>query len=139
MTLIADSDVDDPIIRALQEVRYDIRRLSEISAPARPDKAVMEAVLKVGKVLVTKDIGLAPQAYQYAQMGLTVVQPRWKNHPPECWQQMVEIILRDGKQWEEIAGRQPSVISVTYRRGSRARSWGEVPPRIMGALGADGV
>lgn len=132
MTLIADSDVDDPVIRALQEVRYDIKRLRDIGAPVRPDRAVMDAVLNVGNVFVTKDAGIPSQAYyyQFAQNGLTVVLLRWKCPAPRCWQEMVETILMDGKNWEETALRAPHVISVSHRK-SRARPWTTIGAEIV--------
>ncbi len=133
MTLIADADLYDPVIRALKEVRYPILRYDEIGAPIRPDSGLMARVLEFGaRVLVTRDTGVPLQAYafEYAHNGLTVVLMRWKNAQPEAWQEMVASILVHGREWERIANTDPSVITVN-RRGYRSRSWSSVP----GSLG----
>ncbi len=43
---------------------------------------------------------------------------------------MVEIILRDAHIWEEAASKEPSIISVSYKRGSRVRPWSTIPQLI---------
>ncbi len=97
MTLVADANVPDPIIRALQAIGFDIKRLSELGSPAMPDREAMKAAVDVGGILLTADMGIPSQAYlfEYAKAGLTVVLLRWKTSTPEDWQQIVETVLRD--------------------------------------------
>jgi hypothetical protein len=132
VTLVADADVPIPVIQALKAVRYNIIRYSEIGLPT-PDRALMEALLNVGGILVTRDTGIPSQAYlyEYGLHGLTVVVLRWKQHRAKDWQEMVEAILRYGESWEAIAKEQPSLISVS-RSGSRARPWHTLPPEVGG-------
>ncbi len=80
MTLVADGDVQDQIVQALQAVKYDIVTYDQLGLPIRPDKLLMERILSLGGVLVTRDTGIPSQAYlyQFAQYGLTVVVLRWK-------------------------------------------------------------
>jgi hypothetical protein len=130
---VADADLPEPVVKALQILQYGILRYSEIGAPVRPDSELMYAVLKHGGVLVTRDTGIPSQTYlfEYAQNGLTVVVLRWKESTPRDWQEMAGAILRDGERWEQIAVEIPSVISVSRSR-SRARAWQDVPTSIIG-------
>ncbi len=77
---------------------------------------------------MTLDAGIPSQAYleRFADNGLTVVLLRWKKSGSKDWQEMLETILKDGKKWEEIAEKDPSVISVSYGR-MRVRSWKDMP------------
>ena len=129
MTLVADADIPEPVIRSLQILKYDIVRYSEIGLPSRPDRALMEALLQSGGILLTRDTGIPSQAYlhQYGIHGLTVVLLRWKQQRARDWQEMVEAILRYGESWERTARETPSLISVS-RSGSRARPWHALPP-----------
>ena len=56
--LVADADVPFPVIRGLKILRYPIATFDEIGAPVRPDKALMENVLRYSRVLVTRDMGI---------------------------------------------------------------------------------
>ena len=129
MTLVADGDVPDPVIRALQEVRYGIVRARELGIPIRPDTALMAGLESPRHVLVTRDTGIPSQAYlfEFGQRGLTVVVLRWKQSRPKDFQEMVMIILRNGESWEHTAADTPSIISVN-RQGSRFRDWTTLPP-----------
>ena len=131
MTLVADADIPDPIIRPLQEVRYDIIRAKDLRLPSRPDRDLMAGILQLGGVLLTLDTGIPSQAYmyEYAHQGLTVVVLRWKTQFPKDWQEMVSAILRDGEKWARIAAETPSIISVTRSR-SRVRPWSTIPPSV---------
>ena len=51
MTLVADGDVQDQIIQALQAVKYDIVTYDQLGLPIRPDKLLMEKILSLGGVL----------------------------------------------------------------------------------------
>ena len=128
MTLVADGDVPDPVIRALQAVQYDIVRPQELGVPLRPDTSLMAGLRPGEHVLVTRDTGIPSQAYlfEFGQRGLTVVVLRWKRQLPKDWQKRVMAVLRDGESWERMAARAPSVISVN-RRGSRPRGWSSLP------------
>ena len=94
----------------------------------------MQACLDNEGILVTLDKGMPSQAYafEYASKGLSVVLLRWKSNKQEAWQQITEIILRDHKLWFEIAQKETSVISVSYKGGSRSRSWSDISPLIKG-------
>lgn len=131
MTLVADADIQDPVIQALQAVKYDIVRYSEVGLPIRPDRALMEALLQSGGILLTGDTGIPSQAYlhEYGIHGLTVVLLRWKQQRAKDWQEMVEAILRYGESWERTAREMPSLISVS-RNGSRERPWHTLPPEL---------
>ena len=132
MTLVADGDLPDQVIASLQTVKYPIMRWHELGLPVRPDSHLMKALLSKGfRVLVTLDTGIPSQAYlyQYAANGLTVVLLRWKRRTPRDWQQMVKAVLTYGDEWETIAMKSPSVISVS-NRSSRARAWTTIPPSI---------
>ena len=126
MSFIADEDVFAPVLEALKSLRFDI-----IPAPARPDRNLLAKTLEMGKVLITRDTGIPSQAYafQYAQNGLTVVLLRWKGSNPKAWQEIVVSILRHSEEWEEIAKKEPSVISVS-RTGYRARAWSSLPEAV---------
>ena len=52
--LVADADVPFPVIRALKILQYPIATFDEIGAPVRPDKALMENVLRYSQVLVAR-------------------------------------------------------------------------------------
>lgn len=132
--LIADADVPDQVIQALQAVRFEIIRAKELGIPIDDDRPLMEGVRERNGVLTTKDTGIPSQAYlyQYAQNGLTVVVLRWKKSRPKDWQEMVLAILRDAELWHQIAAKTPSVISVT-RTGSRPRAWRDIPATIAEA------
>jgi hypothetical protein len=131
MTLVADGDVPDQVIAALQIVKYDIVRYKELSFPVRPDKQLMAKILSIQGIILTRDLGIPSQAYlfEYAQNGLTVVVLRWKQSRPIDYQEMVLAILRDGESWGNTAGTQSSVISVS-RHGSRPRPWSTIPSAI---------
>lgn len=132
MTLIADANVPDPVIQALLAVKFDVKRIKDI-AKTRPDRAVMQACLDVQGVLVTLDQGIPSQAYLYefAKNGLTVVLMRWKKSTHRDWQEMVEVTLKDARKWEEAASKEPVIISVSYKRGSRIRPWSTIPELIV--------
>jgi len=132
VTFIADANVPDPVIQALLAVKFDVKRIKDI-APTRPDRFVMQGCLETGGILITFDQGIPSQAYlyQFAKNGLTVVLLRWKKSTYKDWQQMVEIILRDAHIWEEAARNEPSIISVSYKRGTRIRAWSTIPPLVM--------
>jgi hypothetical protein len=70
VTLVADADIPEPVIRSLQIVKYDIVRYSEIGLPSRPDRALMEALLQSGDMLLTRDTGI-PLKHIYTSMGFT--------------------------------------------------------------------
>ena len=131
MIFITDHLVYDPIVRALLEVRFDVKRINEI-LQTKPDRFVMQACLENDGILITMDRGIPSQAYYYefGQNGLTVVVLRWKTATPTDWQQMVEVILREANKWREAAKLAPSIISVSYKRGSRIRAWSTIPPII---------
>jgi hypothetical protein len=131
VTLVADADVPVPVIQALKAVRYDIIRYSEIDLPSTPDRALMEALLQSGGILLTRDTGIPSQAYlhEYGIHGLTIVLLRWKQQRARDWQEMVEAILRYGESWERTARETPSLISVS-RSGSRGRPWYTLPPEV---------
>lgn len=132
MTLVADADVPDQVIRSLQAVKYPILRLIELGLPLRPDRDVMGGLVSSGnRVLVTRDCGIPSQAYlfQYAARGITVVVLRWKKSDARAFQQMVRAVLTHGEEWERAAAERPCVISVN-NRSSRARPWATIPPSI---------
>ncbi len=131
MTFIADDNVPDPVIQALLAVKFDIKRIKDIVA-TKPDYSVMQSCLEENGILVTFDLGIPSQAYYYefAKNGLTVVLLRWKRSTYRDWQEMVEIILRDAHIWKEAASKESSIISVSYKRGSRVRFWSTIPPLI---------
>lgn len=131
MIFIADDCIYDPIVKALQMIRFDIKRRWDIGVKSS-DPPIIEACLADKNVLITFDLGVPPQAYyhEFGQNGLTIVLLRWKNATHRDWQQIVEVILRDSAQWLEIAVESPSVISVGYKSGSRARTWDKIPPMI---------
>ena len=135
--LIADADVPYPVIQALKILRYPISAFDEIGAPARPDKALMEHVLRYSRVFVTCDTGIPSQAYvaQFPQQGLSVVLLRCKTSTPKDFQEMAMMILRHGEEWEELASHTPSIISVNRNR-SRHRAWSDVPDEIGNTRGA---
>lgn len=135
--LVADADVPFPVIRALKILQYPIATFDEIGAPVRPDKALMEDVLRYSRVLVTRDMGIPSQAYvaQYPAQGLSIALLRWKTSTPKDFQEMTQIILRDGAKWEEHAADTPSIISVG-RNGSRYRAWTDIPDNIRNTSGA---
>ena len=130
MTLIADASVPDPVVRALQAVRFDIRRLDEIAAGDITDRAVAHSVLQSGGILITLDLGRASSAYtsELIENGLTVVSLRWNASTPLDWQRMVDAILRKAESWMRAAGDGPSLINVSHAGGSRPRSG----PRLTG-------
>ncbi|MDP2935240.1 MAG: hypothetical protein Q8O86_01980 [Dehalococcoidia bacterium] len=72
--LIADADVPDQVIQALQAVRFEIIRAKELGIPIDDDRPLMEGVRERNGVLTTKDTGIPSQAYlyQYAQ-----ICPKW--------------------------------------------------------------
>ena len=135
--LIADADVPYPVIQALKILRYPIASFDDIGAPVRPDKALMEHVLRHSRVLVTRDTGIPSQAYvaQFPAQGLSVVLLRWKTSTPRDFQEMAMMIMRHGEEWEELASYTPSIISVN-RRSSRHRAWSDVPDEIGNTRGA---
>ncbi|MXY46004.1 MAG: hypothetical protein F4Y44_03260 [Chloroflexi bacterium] len=135
--LVTDADVPFPVIRALKILQYPIATFDEIGAPVRPDKALMEHVLRYSRVLITRDMGIPSQAYvaQYPDQGLSIALLRWKTSTPKDFQEMAQMILRDGDKWENRASQTPSIISVS-RNGSRYRSWSDVPEGISDTRGA---
>ena len=124
MTFIADASVPDPVVRALQAVRFDIRRLGEIAAGDITDRVVAHSVLQFGGILITLDLGRTPSPYvsELIENGLTVVSLRWSASTPLDWQQMVDAILRKAESWIQAAGGGPSLINVSHAGGSRPRS-----------------
>ena len=139
MSFVADNDIPDPVVRSLQAVEFGIKRIRDISPEAiTKDREVMRTALNTGDILITCDAGVPSQAYFYelATNGLTVVVLRWKERRPKDFQEMVLAILKDSNSWMEIAARAPSVISVN-RRGSRARSWEDIPEDISNAASKD--
>ena len=137
MTLIADASVPDPVVRALQAVRFDIRRLGDIAAGDVTDRAVAHSVLEYGGILLTLDLAPAPTPYvgELIENGLTVVSLRWNAATPLDWQQMVDAILRKADSWLQAAAEGPSLISVSHAGGSRTRSG----PRLTGHPGNPSV
>lgn len=73
--LIADADVPDPVVQALQILGYGIVRYAELNIPVRPDKALLEGVLSHQGVVITKDTGIPSQAYlfEYAQTRMVLL------------------------------------------------------------------
>lgn len=132
MILVADHCIYDPIIQALKKLRFPILSITELQNDI-VDYSVMEACLESDGILVTMDKGIPSQAYafEYASKGLSVVLLRWKSNKQDAWQQITEIILRDGNQWIQIAERETSIISVNYKGGTRARAWAEISPHII--------
>jgi len=133
LKLIADHCVYEPIVLALSNLKFPLISIKEIQSEI-PDYTVMQACLDNDGVLITLDTGMPSQAYafEYAKNGLTVVLLRWKSGNHEAWQQITEVILRDHKLWFEIAQEETSVISVSYKGGSRPRAWAEISPLIIG-------
>lgn len=131
MIFVADDCIFDPIVKSLQILKFDIRRRWDFGIPS-DDPPILEACLIDHNILITFDLGMPPQAYYYefGQNGLTVIQLRWKTNKPKDWQQIVEVILRDSDTWKETAVNEPSVISVSYKGGSRSRAWKDIPPII---------
>ena len=132
MTFIADASVPDPVVRALQAVRFDIRRLGDIAAGDVTDRAVAHSVLEYGGILITLDLAQAPSPYvgELIENGLTVVSLRWNASTPLDWQQMVDAILRKAESWIQAAGDGPTLINVSHAGGSRPRSG----PQLTGQL-----
>ena len=130
MTFIADASVPDPVVRALQAVRFDIRRLSDIVSGDVSDRAAAHSVLEYGGILLTLDLAQSPSPYvgELIENGLTVVSLRWSASTPLDWQQMVDAILRKAESWIQAAGGGPSLINVSHAGGSRPRSG----PRLTG-------
>ena len=130
MTPIADASVPDPVVRALQAVRFDIRRLDDIAERDITDRVVAHSVLQFGGILITLDVGRTPSPYvsELIENGLTVVSLRWSASTPLDWQQMVDAILRKAEGWIQAAGGGPSLINVSHAGGSRPRSG----PRLTG-------
>ncbi len=56
--LVTDADVPFPVVRALKILQYPTATFDEIGAPVRPDKALMEYVLRYSRVLVTREMGI---------------------------------------------------------------------------------
>lgn len=135
--LVADADVPYPVIRALKILQYPIATFDDIDAPVRPDKALMEQVLRHSRVLITRDTGIPSQAYvaQYPAQGLSVVLLRWKTSTPKDFQEMTMMILRHGEDWAKRASHTPSIISVNRIR-SRYRAWSDIPDEIGNTRGA---
>ena len=131
MTLFADANVPEPIIVALEAVRFDIRRTSELLPSTGTDRDVMRAVLEANGILVTFDAGIPSQAYayQFARRGLSVILLRWETSTPKDWQEIVVAILRGADDWRESAGNRPAVLSVS-RGGTRIRPWSDIPVEI---------
>jgi predicted nuclease of predicted toxin-antitoxin system len=131
LKLITDHQMPDPVVQALLAVKFDVVRVKELT-PVTDDLSVMQACVDADGILITRDVGIPSKAYLYgfAQKGLTVVLLRWKHDQYRDWQQMVEIILRDAHLWEQIASTSPSIISISYAGGSRARSWSRIPTII---------
>jgi hypothetical protein len=131
VTFFADANVPEPIIAALDAVRFDIRRTSELRPSTSTDRDVMGAVLEAGGILVTFDAGIPSQAYayQFAERGLSVVLLRWKTSTPKDWQEIVAAILRGADSWRESTSNEPAVLSVS-KRGTRIRPWSEIPSQI---------
>ena len=132
MTFIADANVPDPVVRALQAIRFDIRRLDDVAAGEVSDRAVAHSVLASGGILITLDLGRASSAYtsELIENGLTVVSLRWNASTPLDWQQMVDAILRKADSWLQAAGGGPALINVSHAGGSRPRSG----PTLTGRL-----
>lgn len=130
MTLIADASVPDPVVRALQAVRFDIRRLADIAAGEVTDRAVAHSVLEYGGILLTLDLTRTPSPYvgELIENGVTVVSLRWSASTPLDWQRMVDVILRKTESWLRTAGDGPALINVSHVGGSRPRSG----PRLTG-------
>ena len=121
-----------PVIQSLLAVKADLKRIEELT-PKRDDRSVLQACLDAEGILITFDKGIPSQAYAYefAKNGVTVVLLRWKGSTYADWQEMVEVILRDDALWKQAALSEPSIISVSYRRGSRIRTWSTIPPMIL--------
>ncbi len=139
MTLIADASVPDPVVRALQAVRFDIRRLDDIAAGDISDRAVAHSVLQFGGILITLDLGRTPSPFvgELVENGLTVVSLRWSASTPSDWQQMVDAILRKAESWLQAAGDGPSLINVSHAGGSRPRSGPQLTGRLADSASVD--
>jgi len=131
LIFVADDCIYDPIVRALQIIRFEVKRRTDIGTRS-PDPPILEACLHDHNILITFDMGIPPQAYLYdfGQNGLTIVLLRWKTSTYKDWQQIVEIILRDSSKWKESAQKEAGIISVNYKKGSRIRLWKDIPPII---------
>lgn len=129
---IADHCIFAPIVQALSVLKFPIKSIQQVQKE-RPDYSVMRTCLIQNAILITLDLGIPSQAYafQYAKAGLTVILLRWRTQTPKDWQQMTEVILRDHEQWSAIAKKDTSVISVSYKGGSRPRSWSQISPLIV--------
>ena len=139
MTFIADASVPVPVVRALQAVRFDIRRLDDIAAGDITDRAVAHSVLQFGGILITLDLGRTPSPYvgELVENGLTVVSLRWSASTPLDWQQMVDVILRKAESWLQAAGGGPSLINVSHAGGSRHRSGPQLAGRLTDSSSAN--
>jgi len=130
--LIADHCVYEPIIQALKKLQFPILSIYDIQ-DGRADYTVMQACLDNNGILITLDRGIPSQAYafEYASKGLSVVLLRWKSSKQDAWQEMTEVILRESKHWIETAERETSIISVSYKGGSRPHAWSDISPQII--------
>ena len=126
MTFIADASVPDPVVRALQAVRFDIRRLGEIAAGDVSDRAAAHSVLEYGGILLTLDLAQSPSPYvgELIENGLTVVSLRWSASTPLDWQQMVDAILRKAESWIQCRRRR----ALAHKRQPRRRQPASVRP-----------
>ncbi|MFC2060634.1 DUF5615 family PIN-like protein [Chloroflexota bacterium] len=132
MKLIADHCIYDPVLQALSALKFPITSITDLLTE-RVDYTVMQACLDNNGLLLTLDKGMPSQAYafEYASKGLSIVLLRWKSGNNEAWQQITEIILRDSRYWIEIAQQETSIISVSYKGGSRSKAWTEISPLIV--------
>lgn len=132
MILVADHCIYDPVVQALKKLKFPILSISELQDEIA-DYTVLQACLDNSGLLITLDKGIPSQAYafEYANKGLSVVLLRWKSSKQDAWQQITEVILRDYNNWIEIAEKDTSIISVSYRGGTRARAWSDISPHIV--------
>ncbi len=133
---ISDHCIDYPVIQSLLAVKFDIKRIEDCTQKT-DDRSVMEVCLAEKAILITLDKGMSSQAYfyQFGRNGLTLVLLRWRHQTYKDWQQMVQIILRDAHLWEKASNPEPSMISVSYKRGTRVRPWSHISiinfPKIL--------
>jgi hypothetical protein len=128
---IADHCILDPVVQSLLAVKFDIKRIKDCTEKT-DDISVMRVCIDRKAILITLDRGMSSQAYyyQFSKNGLSIILLRWKHQTYLDWQQMVQVILRDHNLWGKAVKIDPSMISVSFTRGTRVRPWSKVPSLI---------
>jgi predicted nuclease of predicted toxin-antitoxin system len=85
-SLLADENIDRAIVDRLREKAFDVWWVAE-SAPATPDPDVLTLGHELGRLLITFDVGIGPQAF------------RRRNNPPS----IVILRLRSRNRSELLA------------------------------------